>query len=123
MSETQLYNDILAAYSSGPRRLFRINAGGIAWQGAVMDRTATRLVLAYPRQIHLAPAGFSDLVGWSPDEEGRAIFTAVEGKSATGRLNSDQLRFIELVNTSGGRAGVARSVEEAGAILTKPLVF
>ena len=112
MSESDLYAQILTAHSHGAVRLFRVNAG-MAWQGRIIEQSPTRLVLAYPRMIRLGVEGLSDLLGWS---EG-GIFTAIEGKSGTGRLRPAQRAFIDLVCRSGGRAGVARSVSEAGAII------
>lgn len=120
MSATQLTNDILASLSRGDTRFFRVNAGGIAWQGTVLERSGNRLVLGYPRQIHLAPAGYPDLSGWS-GHEGLAIFTGIEVKDGKDRVRPEQAAFIELVRKSGGRAGVARSVEEAYAITRAPL--
>jgi len=111
MSESELYGQILREYSHGPIRLFRINAG-MAYQGRVIERTPQRLVLAPWYPIRLAAEGVSDLIGWS---EG-AIFTAIECK-LKGRATPAQLAFIDLVQRSGGRAGIARSVEDAVKIL------
>jgi hypothetical protein len=43
------------------------------------------------------------------------VFLAIEVKSETGRLRPDQENFIQVVRSAGGRAIVARSVEEAVA--------
>lgn len=68
--------------------------------------------------------GMSDLIGWSPkiiDQEDIghlfAIYTAIEGKSMKGRKSKEQAAFIDLVQRCGGRAGIARSVEDAGKII------
>ena len=53
--------------------------------------------------------GSSDLIGVCPD----GTFLAVEVKTATGRIRPEQETFIAAVNRAGGRAGVARSVEDA----------
>ena len=53
--------------------------------------------------------GSSDVIGVALD--GR--FLAVEVKTAVGRVRPEQEAFIAAVRRSGGRAGVARSVDEA----------
>ena len=111
-SERDIQNQILIALSHGPTRLLRVNAG-VAWQGTVIERTEHRLVLARPYAIRLAAPGVSDIIGWT--EGGR--FVAIEVKAPRGRLTDEQKAFIDLVRRSGGVAGVARSVEEARAIL------
>ena len=112
MIERDIQAQILLALSHGPTRLLRVNAG-VAWQGTVIERTPQRLVLARPYAIRLAAPGVSDLIGWT--EGGR--FVAVEVKGPRGRVTDEQKAFIDLVRRSGGLAGVARSVEEATAIL------
>ena len=112
MTERDIQTQILLELSRGDTRLFRINAG-TAWQGVVAEHTRDRLVLAHPRAVRLAAPGVSDLIGWAPG--GR--FAAIEVKAPRGRLTDEQAAFIELVRRSGGVAGVARSVEEARAIL------
>ena len=69
--------------------------------------------------------GSSDLIGYqtltiTPDMVGQqiAVFLAVEGKrEAGGVVSSRQGRFIDRVKIAGGRAGVARSVEDLQRIL------
>lgn len=56
--------------------------------------------------------GSSDIIGLV---DGR--FVAIEVKSKIGRVSSDQQRFIDIVIESGGIAGVARSIDEAVAIV------
>ena len=110
--ERDIQTSILLELSHGPTRLLRINAG-VAWQGTVIERTQQRLVLARPYAIRLAAPGVSDLIGWT--EGGR--FVAIEVKGPRGRVTDEQAAFLDLVRRSGGLAGVARSVEEARAIL------
>ena len=100
-----------AGGSRGPTRLLRVNAG-VAWQGRVLQHNRDLLVLENPRAIRLAAPGVSDLIGWT---QGR--FVAIEVKASRGRVTDEQKAFIDLVRRSGGLAGVARSVEEATAIL------
>ena len=111
MSERDTQTSILLELSRGPTRLLRINAG-VAWQGTVIERTQHRLVLARPYAIKLAAPGVSDLIGWT---HGR--FVAVEVKGPRGRITDEQAAFLELVRRSGGLAGVARSVDDARAII------
>jgi hypothetical protein len=120
MSETELYTAILTEYSRGPTRLLRINAG-MAYQGRVIERTPGRLVLAPWYPIRLAAEGVSDLLGWTTIMDNSvarlAVFTAIECKFGRRKPTEEQLAFIDIVRRAGGRAGVARSVEEAGYII------
>ena len=89
--------------------VFRNNVG----QGYTVDGA--------PIKFGLCP-GSSDLVGWetvtiTSAMVGRsiAVFTALEVKTATGRIRSDQQRFIDIVRQSGGYAAVVRSPEDINA--------
>jgi hypothetical protein len=128
VTERDIQNSILAAHSRGPTRLLRVNAGN-AWQGRVIEQTPGRLILSPWYPIKLAATGVSDLIGWTTEEidifqipgpsDGLrrvAVFTAIEVKDK-GWPTKEQRAFIEMVKRSGGRAGVARSVEEAGHII------
>jgi VRR-NUC domain len=110
--EADLYPAILVAHSHGDARLFRIQSG-LFWAGTVIQRTADRLVLLHPRAIKVGATGMSDIIGWSNG----GLFTAIEVKGPKTRVTAQQLAFIDLVKRSGGRAGIARSVEDAGEIL------
>ena len=68
--------------------------------------------------------GSSDTVGWNSvtiTEEmvGQkiAIFCASEIKTPTGKATLEQMNFVTRVNAAGGRAGFARSPEEAVRIV------
>ena len=115
MSETDLYTEILSGHSRGPTRLLRINAG-MAYQGRVIDRTPGRLILAPWYPIRLAAEGVSDLIGFTQEDD-RAIFVAIEGKVGRRKATPEQEAFLEMVRRHGGRAGVARSSEQAGIII------
>lgn len=68
--------------------------------------------------------GSSDLIGYqsveiTPDMVGKkvAIFLAIEVKAAKGKATEPQERFIQRVREDGGLAGIARSPDDALAIL------
>jgi hypothetical protein len=42
---------------------------------------------------------------------------AIEAKIGRRQATPEQMAFLDLVKRSGGRAGIARSVEDAGKIL------
>ena len=97
-SEANILNDCMIALSA---------AGCLVWRnntGALPDRTGSGRIVKFG-----LCRGGSDIVGITPD--GR--FLAVECKTATGRATPDQIRFIDAVNWHGGRAGIARSAQEA----------
>jgi hypothetical protein len=110
--ETALHRRMLLELGRGSARLFRQNVG----------------VATFPdgaRVVYGLTPGSSDLIGWNsveitPDMVGKrvAVFCAIEVKTQTGRLSRAQENFLEAVKRAGGRAGVARSVEEAQQIIT-----
>ena len=111
MTEQQIQQEIRLALSRWPVRLWRNNTG------TLYDRQGR------PVQFGLCK-GSSDLIGLrtitiGPEHVGQrlAVFAAVEVKSATGRVTTEQQAFIEQVQGMGGLAGVARSVGEAATIL------
>jgi len=53
--------------------------------------------------------GSSDLIGIAPG----GVFFAVEVKTPTGRASPAQTNFIAAVIRAGGRAGIARSPDDA----------
>lgn len=110
MSEQAIQQRIRLAVSRGPTRLWRNNTG------ALRDEQG-RLV-----RFGLCE-GSADLIGYStvtigPEHLGQrlAVFTAIEVKTPTGRPTAQQAAFLEHIQQAGGRAGVARSVEEAERI-------
>jgi len=69
--------------------------------------------------------GSSDLIGWTPiiitaDMVGKpvAVFTAIEVKAPKGRVQDNQVKFIDQVVLAGGYAGIARSNEDAEKIIS-----
>ena len=116
-NEAAVSADIQLALGRGPVRLLRNNVGALQAPGGRLVRYglgqsgATRVV------------GSSDLIGWhsitiTPDMVGQtvAVFAAVEVKDR-GRATKEQEAFISAVRAAGGLAGVARSVDDARAIL------
>ena len=57
--------------------------------------------------------GSSDIIGIAPD----GVFVAVECKAERGKVTDQQEKFIANVRRQGGRAGVARSADEAVRIM------
>lgn len=124
----------LAAATLAGAVLFRVNSGK-AWlgQGKAQRLTDGSVLIPGGRPIALGLAlvsgepavGQSDLIGWrtltiTPDMVGRrvAVITAIECKRTDGgRTSADQARFIDIVRSAGGIAGVAKSADEAVAIV------
>ncbi len=113
-SETTLQRHIQLALSAAGCTVWR-NETAQAWLGRNVGanrRGEVRLTGA--RQIRCGLCvGSSDLVGIAPD--GR--FLAVEVKRPQGRVTAEQRRFVDAVIAAGGIAGIARSVDEALALL------
>jgi hypothetical protein len=111
MNEQAIQQQIRLELGQGPVRLWRNNTG------ALRDERG-RLV-----RYGLCP-GSSDLIGLRQlriKEQHLGlelgVFCALEIKAASGRLSREQRQFLEVISSRGGLAGVARSVEEARAIL------
>ena len=101
-SESVIQSEIRLAVGSLPDvRLWRNNTGSIKDQRG------------RPVQFGLA-VGSADLIGivapW-----GRLL--SIEVKSEVGRVRPEQVKWAELVRRFGGVAGVARSVDEAMALV------
>lgn len=123
-SERQIQNEIRNALADAGL-FFRANVGK-AWTGDQAHRISPQVLhLQNPRPFDTGlPPGFSDLFGATPikitdDMVGQtlAVFTAIEVKSATGRVSMRQERFLDAVARVGGFGGVARSVDDALRIL------
>lgn len=135
-SEHEIQQRILLKCGNGDARLWRNNVGS-GWAGKATRVTPgnLRLVLSElrpgdvvvrnGRPLHAGLClGSSDLIGYSPllvgpEHVGQqlAVFAAVEVKSATGRPSTEQRAFLDHVRNAGGRAGIARSVEDAQCIM------
>lgn len=107
--ETSLMHSMMLALSEAGCLIWRHNVGK-AWQGKPIHQAGSQVTLTDARMIPYGLCvGGADLLGIAPD--GR--FLAIEAKTATGRISADQQRFISAVRLAGGRAGVARTIEEA----------
>ena len=123
MTEQNIQSEILLGHGT-TAKLFRNNTG-MGWTGEVLKHTKDMIVLKDPRPLHSGLCkGSSDLIGWlpvvvTPEMVGTtvALFTAVEAKTKTGRVSPAQAIFIANVSQAGGRAGVARSKDDAKKIL------
>lgn len=107
MTEQQTQQRIRLALSRGATRLWRNNTGAL--------RDANGQLIRFG----LCP-GSADLIGYTtvevtPDMVGQriAVFTAVEVKTPTGRPTPEQTAFLDHVRQAGGRAGIARSIDDA----------
>ena len=111
-SEQRIQQKIRLACTCGTTRLFRNNTGTLRDQHG------------RPVQFGLYK-GSADLIGWTtrtitPEMVGQqvAVFTSIEVKTATGRIRPEQQQWLDAVQAAGGIAGVARSVEDAEALLS-----
>jgi hypothetical protein len=111
VTEQQIQQHIRLTCSTGSTRLFRNNTGTL-------------------RDQHGRPVSFglckgsADLIGWrtvtvTPEMVGQqvAVFTSIEVKAASGRLRPEQRQWLDAVQAAGGIGGVARSVDDARALL------
>lgn len=99
-SEKAIQNEILLALSQNGCKVFRTNAGEIRTKDG--------------RVVKLLPKGFPDIAGFRMSD-GKAVF--IEVKNAKGRLRKEQIVFGELLGKFPVLYGVARSPEEAMAII------
>lgn len=105
---------------------FRANVGRAYASNDVTKLADGSLLLRNWRPFSTGlPAGFSDVFGATPvtitpDMVGQtlAVFAAVECKPEKGGVARDgQRRFVEAIRSVGGRAGFARNVATALAIV------
>jgi hypothetical protein len=124
-SESGIQNEIRNSLAVPGVCMFRANVGQ-AWTGSSVQRLPNGdLLIKDPRPFQTGlPTGFSDLFGFvkhtvTADDIGRhiAVFAAVEVKTKTGKATDKQQAFIRAVQAAGGRAGLARSAEDAVSIV------
>jgi hypothetical protein len=123
MSESELYPQIIGAHSRGPTRLWR-QQSMLAWAGKVIARTPTTITLLHPHAVKIGMPGIADLGGLTAITVTQAMVgeiiaqaVQIEAKYGRARPTQEQAAFIAMVRRLGGRAGVARSVEDAGLII------
>lgn len=123
MKEQNILKTILLAVCNGPVRLWRQNAGQ-GWVGKVKRIDADTVLIRHAQPLRAGFRGLSDLGGYktvtiTPEMVGQkvAVYCAVEVKTPTGRTTKEQKAFLRRVTDAGGMAGIARSAEEAQAIL------
>lgn len=103
--------EIHLALSSAGHRLVRVNAGR-GWVGPTTRHNDGSVTIRAAQPFVGVPDGVSDLIGCARD----GAFVAIEVKTQTGRPSDAQTAYIAMVRSLGGRAGIARSVEDALAI-------
>jgi hypothetical protein len=105
-SEHKIQSEIMLALSAHQCTVFRSNAGKIKYTDQRTGQTRT---------IVLFPKGFPDLCGFR-HSDGR--FFVIEVKNAKGRLRDDQKRFATFIQKYPVLYGVARSADDALAIIS-----
>jgi len=113
MTHGELLAALMLEFSRGEARLMRVNAGR-GWTGKVVFQDRTRIVLSPYRPFHGVHKGVLDLIGWSGPA---CTFTSIDAKVGRDRVRPAQQNFIDLVLSHGGRAGAARSIDDARAII------
>ena len=116
-AESNIQARIMMALAKAGARGFRNNSG-LGWAGKAEKINQTREVTVYPGDVVVRNArplhaglgeGSPDLVGWTPG----GLFRGVEVKTKKGRPSKEQSNWIDAIRVAGGRAGIARSPEEA----------
>lgn len=114
-----LTNKIREAASKIGARLFVMTTGKF-WQGQIVNQTDTTITLKNPRLVNVGFEGLSDLLGGSPvvitpEMVGQTLLvvTACEVKAGNDQPRPKQPEFIAFIRKAGGRAGFARSIDDA----------
>lgn len=109
--EGRLMREIQVALSQAGHRLVRVNAGR-GWVGPTQRHSDGSVTIKHAQPFVGVPEGVSDLIGCARD----GAFVAIEVKTQKGRPTDRQTAYVEMIRSLGGRAGVARTVDEALAI-------
>lgn len=97
------------------------NNVGTGWVGSVLRHSGGEMVLKFPRPLRAGlEKGSADLIGWTEVVvteamvgQRLAVFTSVEVKSGSGRLEPDQRDWRDKVTAAGG---IARTLRSAGEV-------
>lgn len=108
-----IQNEIQIALSSDKSCVFRTNAGTFYQGKLVYSKEFGQRVLINLRPVKGLPKGFSDLEYFG--DNGDHAF--IEVKKVTGEARTAQERFLRRMRELGHKAGIARSVDEAKAII------
>lgn len=123
MIESDIMRLVQIEASRSGFRLFRNNVG-TGWCGksirinkpSTVNLLPGDVVIRQARPLHAGLCtGSSDLIGWSPS----GLFAAAEIKTDSGGPSEEQKIFIDAVNSSGGVAGIVRSVEDFKRVIIK----
>src|SRR3978361_871677 len=126
MTEADIQAAIMLDLGRGAPRVFR-NHVAKGFTGEFVRTEAGFTVLKNARRASFGLCvGSSDVIGFrtvviTPNLVGKtvAVFIAIEVKAAAGRPSPKQSAFIRAVQQAGGLAGIARSVDEARAIVDR----
>ncbi len=107
--ESGLIKQILIALSAQGHRAFRNNTG-MGWAGQMQQWPDGSVLVRYAHPLSAGLCdGSSDIIGWTRE----GLFLAIEVKCGKTRITEAQRAFIDAVQAAGGKAGIARSVEDA----------
>lgn len=138
--ESKIQTDIRDRLSNGPVRLWRNTVGqGLMIshkQGFTAQAIITKVVYlvrslgGHAQRIRFGLAvGSGDLIGYrrvtiTPEMVGRdvAVFLSCEVKTEKGPVREEQYRWAAHINSVGGIAVIARSLEAARSELDKPFI-
>ncbi len=111
MKEADLSREIQIALSARGHRVFRNNVG-MGWAGTLAAGYPKNgsVLLLNARPLHAGLAtGSHDLIGIAWGGRFLSIEVKLPGKKTTKQQNN----WLDMVQRVGGRAGVARSIEDA----------
>ena len=111
MQESDIQNQIRIALSKYGLP-FRTNSGEFYQGEQIYSNQFKQDVLINLRRVSGLPKGFSDLLFIG---DGNIAF--IECKSHTGRVSTEQIKFIEQMRMLHHNAGIARSAEDAIEII------